>query len=77
MKRKMQQSVKFREYMWLAIAILSAIFAGYKLTVDGVEDGLIFLIVPAVAGLMYKVRRFMRVRIESISDEKTEDNDNV
>lgn len=72
----MNKLQKTLENVWLIMAILSAIFAGYKLVTLGWDAAYHFLLFPFVCGLWYGLRRFMRLRMERIMEEHEQQNGN-
>jgi len=61
--------LKFHKTMvkvWLVIAILAALFAGWQLIAKGWDEAKFLLILPLIAGIWYGTRRAMVGRIEKI-----------
>lgn len=56
----MEKIARFMEHFWLALALLTALWAGYVLITRGWQVGATWLLFPAVCGAMYGYRRFMR-----------------
>ncbi|MCB0774109.1 MAG: hypothetical protein KJZ58_00750 [Flavobacteriales bacterium] len=59
----MEKIARFMELFWLVLAVLTAIWALYILTVQGWAAGKVWLLFPAVCTAMWGYRRFMRGRM--------------
>ena len=59
---------KFMEHFWLAVAIGTALAAGWVIMAEGFEEGKSWLLFPLIALAMYFMRRFMRGRLEALDD---------
>ncbi len=55
----MEKIARFMELFWLVLAVLTAIWALYILTVQGWAAGKVWLLFPAVCTAMWGYRRFM------------------
>ncbi len=63
----MQKVVRFLQYMWLVIAIISFLIATYHLIYTAVEDALYFYIFSGIATILYFVRKHQLKRFENMS----------
>jgi len=48
------------EYVWLALAIFSAVYGSYKFYKIGINDSYVFYVISAIASFMFILRRAMR-----------------
>ena len=64
----MRKLNKFMEHFWLAVAIGTALAAGWVILAEGYDAGKSWLLFPAIALAMYFMRRFMRGRLEALDD---------
>ncbi|MBT3647537.1 MAG: hypothetical protein HN542_04775 [Flavobacteriales bacterium] len=62
---------KISEKVWLVIAVLTFVFAVYKIGQVGISDALVYLVMAGAAATMYTLRYYSRKRLE-----KHRDNDN-
>ena len=62
----MKQVVKFLQYMWLMVAVISLCIAIYHLIFTGVGDALFFFFFAAMAGLLFYVRKRQLKRFENM-----------
>ncbi len=58
--------------MWLMVAIICLILAGYKSVTMSMEDGLFFLMFSALATVLWLLRRRMRIRMENQQNSQDE-----
>lgn len=65
----MERYNKFMEKFWLVAAIVSFIYAVYKIGQSGLADAAVFLIVPMGAGALFSMRYFARKRLGKRDDE--------
>ncbi|PJA07476.1 MAG: hypothetical protein COX70_06390 [Flavobacteriales bacterium CG_4_10_14_0_2_um_filter_32_8] len=63
----MQKVVRFLQYMWLVIAIISFFIATYHLIYTALEDALYFYIFAGIATILYFVRKRQLKRFENMS----------
>lgn len=56
------------EHFWLAVAIGTAIAAGWVIATDGLEVGRQWLLFPAIALAMFIFRRITRKKLEAMDD---------
>ncbi len=56
------------EHFWLAVAIGTAIAAGWVIARDGLEVGRQWLLFPAIALAMFIFRRITRKKLEAMDD---------
>ena len=66
---------KMMEYIWLGIAIATAIFAGYQLNLGEREDITLLIVMPFVAGALYALRRFHRKKMEKLKNTEDQQKD--
>lgn len=59
---------RFMEHFWLAVAIGTAIAAGWVIATDGFEKGRSWLLFPGIATAMFLFRRFTRRKLEAMDD---------
>lgn len=59
----MYKVVRFLEIMWLMISIISCSIGLYHLFYTGVDDGLFFFLLTALATVLYFLRRRQRKRL--------------
>lgn len=71
----MEKISRFMEIFWLALAVLTAIWAAYVLRQQGWEAGKTWLLFPAVCGAMYGYRRFMRGRMAQWAERQRREED--
>lgn len=64
----MNQYHKISEKVWLGIAILTFVFAVYKVGEVGVSDALVYLVMAGAATTMYTLRYYSRKRMEKHRD---------
>jgi len=50
--------------LWLVIAVIGLLIAGYFMMKDDWREGSVYLIFPLLAGMMYGLRKFMLGRME-------------
>lgn len=48
------------EYVWLSLAIFSALFGSYRFYKFGISDSYVFYVIAAIAAFMFILRRAMR-----------------
>ena len=60
------------EKFWLAVAVLTFIFAVYKIGQNGIMQEGINLIMPLIAAALYYLRYYTRKRIEQHQNNKEE-----
>ena len=63
----MEKVVKFLQYMWLMVAIVSFCIACYHLVYTGVTDALFFFFFTAMATLLFFVKKRQLKRFENMS----------
>ncbi|MBL4668168.1 MAG: hypothetical protein JKY30_02765 [Flavobacteriales bacterium] len=63
----MEKVVRFLQYFWLAIAVISFRLATYHLFFTGVGDALFFYFFTAMAMLLFYVRKRQLKRFENMS----------
>lgn len=63
----MQKVVRFLQYMWLVIAIISFLVATYHLIYTAIEDAMYFYIFAGLATILYIVRKRQLKRFENMS----------
>jgi len=63
----MPKVIRFLQYMWLVIAILSFCIATYHLIFTAVEDALYFYVFSGTATILYIVRKRQLKRFENMS----------
>ena len=63
----MEKVVRFLQYMWLMIAVISLCVAIYHLIYTGVTDALFFLFFSAMAVLLFYVRKRQLKRFQNMS----------
>lgn len=63
----MERVVRFLQYMWLVVAVVSFCFAIYKMIFVGLGDGLFFMFFAAMATLLFYVRKRQLKRFENMS----------
>ncbi len=63
----MKKVVRFLQYFWLAIAIISVCLAIYHLIVTGIVDALFFFFFAGMATLLFYVRKRQLKRFENMS----------
>ena len=56
--------------VWLVIAVMGLLIAGYFMVKDGWREGSVYLIFPLLAGMMYGLRKFMMGRMERHNDSE-------
>ena len=66
----MNKLARFMEHFWLAVAIGTAIAAGWVIYTDGFAVGRQWLIFPGVALAMFWFRRFTRARLEAMKERE-------
>lgn len=66
----MNQYHNIMEKFWLIIAIVSFVYAVFKIGRDGLENSLILLVFPIVAAALFYMRYFMRKRFEKGQDDE-------
>jgi membrane protease YdiL (CAAX protease family) len=59
---------KTMEKFWLGVAILSLVFAVYKMGQLGLSESLTYFLFPAIAGSLFYARYFIRKRAERESN---------
>lgn len=59
----MDRIARFMEVFWLALAVITAVWAAYVLYSVGWQEGKVWLLFPAVCAAMFGYRRFMRGRM--------------
>jgi len=62
------------EHFWLAVAIGTALAAGWVMYQEGFGAGRQWLWFPGIALAMYFFRRFMRGRLEAMQDRRDQQN---
>ena len=60
----MKRYNKIMEVFWLVTAILTSVIAAYVIGKKGLADNYHFLFFPLIAGFLFGMRRFMRMRME-------------
>ena len=63
----MEKVVRFLQYMWLIIAIISCCIAIYHLIYTGVTDALFFFFFTGMAALLFYVRKRQLKRFQNMS----------
>lgn len=63
----MQKVVRFLQYFWLTIAVISFGMAVYHIIFTGVGDALFFLFFTAMAIFLYYVRKRQLKRFDNMS----------
>jgi hypothetical protein len=66
----MNKLARFMEHFWLAVAIGTAIAAGWVIYTDGFVVGRQWLIFPGVALAMFWFRRFTRAKLEAMKERE-------
>lgn len=56
--------LKVLEITWLLIGIISICIGGYKISTQGINEGIYFLIISLVAGIMYSIRHRQRIKMD-------------
>ena len=59
----MERIARFMELFWLALAVISGVWAAYMLFRHGWDQGKTWLMFPAIGAAMWGYRRFMRGRM--------------
>ncbi|MFH1320410.1 MAG: hypothetical protein ABII90_07145 [Bacteroidota bacterium] len=62
--QKAHKMIKVAEILWLIIAILSILAGAYETKIKGIGESYMFFIFTFVAGIMYALRRWKRIKIE-------------
>lgn len=52
------------EITWLSIAIVAIFIGAYKISTEGIQEGVYFLVITLVAGIMYGIRRRQRINMD-------------
>ena len=60
--KKQKSPSKANEFLWLAIAVMSAIVAVHKTYNHGISNSLLFYGFIFIALIMYKIRKNMRMK---------------
>lgn len=63
----MQKVVRFLQYMWLVMAIISFLVATYHLIYTALEDALYFYIFSGIATILYFVRKNQLKRFDKMA----------
>ncbi|MGB0887944.1 MAG: hypothetical protein ACPGSL_07470 [Vicingaceae bacterium] len=63
----MEKVVRFLQYMWLMIAVISLGMAIYHVLFTGIEDALFFFFFTAMAMLLYYVRKRQLKRFKNMT----------
>lgn len=63
----MEKVVRFLQYMWLVVAIVSFCIATYHLIFTGIVDALFFYFFAGMATLLFYVRKRQLRRFENMS----------
>lgn len=71
----MEKLARIMEYFWLALAVLTAIWAAYVLHDHGWATGKTWLLFPAVCTAMWGYRRFMRGKIAAWAERDRQRNE--
>ena len=71
----MNKLIIFLERMWLMVAIVCLILAGYKAITIGIEDGAYFFLFAILATVLFLIRRRMRIRMQRQQAEAQETSD--
>lgn len=66
----MNKLARFMEHFWLAVAIGTAIAAGWVIYTEGFDVGRQWLIFPGVALAMFWFRRFTRAKMEAMKERE-------
>ena len=60
----MKRHNRIMEIFWLVVAVVTFFFSVYRVTKVGFREGYVFLLMPAVAGVLYGMRRRIRKKME-------------
>jgi hypothetical protein len=63
----MEKVVRFLQYMWLVIAVVSFCIATYHLFFTGIRDALFFYFFAGMATLLFYVRKRQLKRFQNMS----------
>jgi len=63
----MEKVVRFLQYMWLMIAIVSFCIATYHLFFTGITDALFFYFFAGMATLLYYIRKRQLKKFQNMS----------
>lgn len=67
----MRNFTRFMEYFWLALAIGTFAAALWAIANEGWDKGAQWLFFPAISLAMFFFRRFTRIRVEAMEDQRT------
>jgi len=73
---KLEKVNRVMETFWLVIAICAALFGAYMVGQVGVEEGIMYIIMPFVAAMLWMLRRSFRKKLEKRGQEENQDSNN-
>ena len=65
----MNKLIIFLEKMWLMVAIVCVVLAGYKSLTIGYQDGMYFLLFALLATVLFLLRRRMRIKMQAQEEQ--------